>query len=189
MAAPSTALEWCVVPLPSCPASGCGWTDSHPTITGGWFGSWRQGPDQLMERWVLLLPPFPAKMEVAASLPRQDGGGYPRLRHPPFPHLNRSSTEARKLHRGYTTSQRRTPWPPAESTVERSGWGRRHVVFPPRSSPWDGGSLHGPGAVRGASAHHHGRPLHTPPPILDALLYTDQEEQGSPGEGRRPGDS
>ena len=66
MAAPSTALERCVVPLPSCPASGCGWTDSHPTITGGWFGSWRQGPDQLMERWVLLLPPFPAKMEVAA---------------------------------------------------------------------------------------------------------------------------
>ena len=69
MEAPSTALERCTVPLPSCPARGGGWTDSHPTITGGWFGSGRQGSDQLMERWVLLLPPFPTRMEVAAPFP------------------------------------------------------------------------------------------------------------------------
>ena len=31
MAAPFTALERCVVPLPSSPASGCGWKDGHPT--------------------------------------------------------------------------------------------------------------------------------------------------------------
>ena len=84
MEAPSTALEWCIVPLPSCAARRGGWTDSHPTITGRWFGSGRQGSDQLMERWVLLLPPFPTN-EGGCPLSRQDESGCPSPCHPPSP--------------------------------------------------------------------------------------------------------
>ena len=92
-----------MVPLPSSPASGCGWKDGHPTNGRPYT--------YFPIVWMLcstLIKRSRAVREISAALEAVKRSGWLDSGwQGPYQLVGRSSTEARELHRGAATSRRR----------------------------------------------------------------------------------